>query len=402
VVTLAGTASDPDGNSLTITWAQISGPVVTLVNPTTMTPSFTAPMVDRFETNVVFQLTADDGYGGVTSDSVSIHIANINHPPVAQPPANMTVPEGTLVNLVGQGTDPDTEEQSQLVYSWTQIDGPEVTLSGSGPSVSFVAPLVTAGGDPNAKVTLTFMLTVTDPDGASGSNSVQVVVANVDHAPTAVVGNNLSVNEDSTVTLNGSASSDPDGDPLTYSWIQTGGPAVTLSNANTAFPRFTAPFVNAAGATLQFQLTVDDGFGGTNSATVTVTVNNINDPPNVDHAQPSIASLWPPNHNMVKVSIVGIIDPNNNSTTTITGVTQDEPTSGTGDGDTDVDAVINTDGTVLLRAERSGNGNGRVYHIHFTASDFEGSASGMVIVIVPHDKKSDSAIDGGELYDSTK
>ena len=60
------------------------------------------------------------------------------------------------------------------------------------------------------------MLTVTDPNGASGSNIVQVVVANVNHAPTAVAGNNLSVNEDSSVTLNGSASSDPDSDPLAF------------------------------------------------------------------------------------------------------------------------------------------------------------------------------------------
>jgi hypothetical protein len=56
---------------------------------------------------------------------------------------------------------------------------------------------------------------------------------------------------------------------------------------------------------------------------------------------------------------------------------------------------------VLLRAERSGNGDGRVYHIHFTASDPEGSASGVVTVTVPHSKKK-PAIDGGELYNSTQ
>src|SRR6185312_306486 len=116
-----------------------------------------------------------------------------NHAPVAQTPANMTVPEGTAVSLVGQATDPDTEEQSQLVYAWTQTAGPTVTLGGSGPNASFTALLVTDGGDPNAKVTLTFELTVTDPNGATGSNSVDVVVANVDHTPTAVAGNNLSV-----------------------------------------------------------------------------------------------------------------------------------------------------------------------------------------------------------------
>jgi len=65
-----------------------------------------------------------------------------------------------------------------------------------------------------------------------------------------------------------------------------------------------------------------------------------------------------------------------------------------------VDAIIQTDGTVLLRAERSGAGDGRVYHIHFTATDLEGSASGVVTVSVPHKKKS-TAADGGELHDST-
>jgi hypothetical protein len=104
---------------------------------------------------------------------------------------------------------------------------------------------------------------------------------------------------------------------------------------------------------------------------------------------------------MVKVSILGVVDVNGNSTVTITGVKQDEATNGLGDGDTAIDAIINADGTVLLRAERSGNGNGRVYHIHFTASDGEGGVSGVVTVCVPRSKASDIAIDGGELFDST-
>lgn len=399
---LIGTASDADSNNLTLVWSQVSGPIVTIANTDSLTPSFVAPLVTRDETNVVLRLTADDGYGGITSDDVTIHIANINHAPVAQAPANMSVPEATPVSIIGQGTDLDTEEQNQLVYTWVQTGGPQVTLNGSGPNADFTAPMVTDGGDPNAKVTLTFMLTVTDPNGASGSNSIDVVVANVDHSPIAVAGGNLTVNEGSSVTLNGSASSDPDLDPLTYAWVQVSGPAVTLSDANSALPYFTAPFVNATGATLQFRLTVDDGFGGTNSTTTTVTVKNLNDPPIADYAQPSITTLWPPDHSMVNVSIVGIVDPNNNATITITGVTQDEATNSSSDGDTDVDAVINLDGTVLLRAERSSNGDGRVYHIHFIASDFEGSASGVVKVTVPHNKKNDAVIDGGELYDSTQ
>lgn len=260
---------------------------------------------------------------------------------------------------------------------------------------------MTGGGDPNARETLTFALTVRDPNNATASASVDVVVTNVDHEPTAIAGGNLTANEASAVTLNGSASSDPDYDALTFAWTQVAGPTVSLSGANTAFPYFTAPFVSAAGATLKFNLTVHDPYGGASSDAVTVTVVNSNDPPTVTNARSSLGTLWAPDHSMVKVSILGIVDPNNNAILTITSVTQDEPTNGLGDGDTPRDAIINSDGTVLLRAERAGNGNGRVYHVHFTVADFEGSSSGVVTVGVPKSKKTDAPIDGGELYDST-
>lgn len=103
-----------------------------------------------------------------------------------------------------------------------------------------------------------------------------------------------------------------------------------------------------------------------------VHVQSINDPPLVSAARPTVPILWPPNHGLVQVGILGVSDPDNNATIRITAVTQDEPTNGLGDGDTAVDAVILADGTVLLRAERSGTSNGRVYHVHFVASDPEG------------------------------
>ncbi len=58
------------------------------------------------------------------------------------------------------------------------------------------------------------------------------------------------------------------------------------------------------------------------------------------------------------------------------------------------------DGTVLLRAERAGKGDGRVYRIAFTASDPEGSVSGVVFVKVPNTLKK-PAIDSGWVFDST-
>jgi len=112
-------------------------------------------------------------------------------------------------------------------------------------------------------------------------------------------------------------------------------------------------------------------------------------------------TLWPPNHRLVPVSIRGVTGPDDATTTLqITGVRQDEPVNGLGDGDTSPDAVIQTD-RVLLRAGRSGTGNGRVYHVYFRAADGQGgSCQGEVTVGVPHDSKR-APIDGGSLNDST-
>jgi hypothetical protein len=153
---------------------------------------------------------------------------------------------------------------------------------------------------------------------------------------------------------------------------------------------------------LVFRLVVNDGLVDSEPAEVTITVQNVNDPPACDLAQAKPGTLWPPNHKLVPVEIVGVTDPNNDSVTiTITGVTQDEPVNGQGDGDTSPDAVIQGN-KVLLRAERAGSGNGRVYQITFTATDVNGATStGTVSVSVPHDKGK-SAVDDGLVFDSTQ
>jgi hypothetical protein len=87
--------------------------------------------------------------------------------------------------------------------------------------------------------------------------------------PVANAGADQTVGAGTNVTLNGSASSDPDGDTLTFQWTQTAGTAVTLNNAATATATFVAP--NTAG-TLTFQLAVNDGHGGTATDSMNVTV----------------------------------------------------------------------------------------------------------------------------------
>jgi MYXO-CTERM domain-containing protein len=88
-------------------------------------------------------------------------------------------------------------------------------------------------------------------------------------APVADAGPDQTVDEGDTVTLSGSAT-DADNDPLTFSWVQTAGPAVSLSSTTVAAPTFVAPSVNAS-TVLTFQLTANDG-QGFSTDTVSITV----------------------------------------------------------------------------------------------------------------------------------
>ena len=96
--------------------------------------------------------------------------------------------------------------------------------------------------------------------GSGGGDAPAPPVTPTNSRPTANAGADKTVIENFTVNLDGSASSDPDGDSLTYVWVQTSGLSVGLSDANIAQPSFTSPDVAAnATETLSFQLTVDDG-----------------------------------------------------------------------------------------------------------------------------------------------
>lgn len=104
--------------------------------------------------------------------------------------------------------------------------------------------------------------------------------------------------------------------------------------------------------------------------------------------------------------MLGVTDPDDDPVSiVIDGIWQDEPVDTYGDGKFTPDGMGVDTSTAQVRAERAGTkkvpGNGRVYHIFFTADDGRGgSCEGEVLVGVPHDVK-DTPVDDGALFDST-
>jgi hypothetical protein len=180
-------------------------------------------------------------------DTTTIATQPVNTAPTANAGADQTVASGAAVSLDGTGsTDP---ENDALTYAWTQTGGPAVTLTGANTATpSFTAPAGPA--------TLTFDLQVCDPEPLCDTDTVVVNVSGAGNtAPTADAGADQTVASGAAVSLDGTGSTDPENDTLTYAWTQTGGPAVTLTGANTATPSFTAP---TGPATLTFELEVCD------------------------------------------------------------------------------------------------------------------------------------------------
>lgn len=132
--------------------------------------------------------------------------------------------------------------------------------------------------------------------------------------------------------------------------------------------------------------------------------------PSITSMAASPNTLWPPNHKFVPVTITTSVADNCDSAPrcAISSVSSNEPVNGLGDGDTSPDWQVTGASTLLLRAERSGRGTGRVYTIGSTCTDAAGNATvGYATVMVPHDHGAgnDDADDhdddeGGEQGDS--
>lgn len=176
--------------------------------------------------------------------------------PVAVAGPDQRVNSGVVVLLDGSAS---AGWAGVASYVWTQMGGVPIALtSASTATTSFTAPSV-AG-------VVTLRLTVTDRYGVSASDTVDV---SVNAAPIADAGPDQIVNAGASVTMNGTASRDPDGLIMSYAWTQTGGSAIMLTGADTAMPSFIAP---ATAGPVTLQLVVTDNEGATHADSVTVTI----------------------------------------------------------------------------------------------------------------------------------
>ncbi len=261
VVQLDGSRStSPSGSPLTFSWSLTSVPAnssARLSEPTLVNPTFAADVAGQYTA----QLTVSDG---VATTSASVTITTRNTAPVANAGTDQTVAAGSVVHLDGSGsTDADGDS---LTYSWvitSKPTGSNAALS----NASSITPTFVA----DAAGTYTIQLSVND--GHSHTATASVNVSTLNQAPIANAGANQTTPIGIPVQLDGTGSTDPDGDTLTYLWTFTYRPTgsnATLSGVTTATPSLTP---DVAGNYV-IQLRVDDGHSHTATATVSVSTSN--------------------------------------------------------------------------------------------------------------------------------
>ncbi|MDY7079704.1 MAG: tandem-95 repeat protein, partial [Chloroflexota bacterium] len=387
------TASDPDDDDLI--YVVLDQPEHGALTGTL--PHLTYTPNPNFNGNDSLTFKVNDGLVDSNVATITITVSPVNDPPQAVADTVVT-DEDVPVAVDVQANDsagPANEDQTLTTIS--------VTVPLSGMATINAGDTITYAPDLDFNGTDSFAYQVCDSDDACDTATVTVLVNTVNDPPVAN-DDSVTTPEDTPVTIDAVANDvDVDGNLDPASAAVLGDPAngTVVNNGDGTFDY--SPDTGFSGDD-SFTYQVCDTDDVCDDATVSITVTGVNNDPVCTNATPSIDTLWPPNHQFEVVTIMGVTDPEGDPITiTIDSIYQDEPVDSNGDGSFTPDGLGVGTSTAQVRAERQGGGNGRYYHISFTASDGKGgTCSATVLVGVPKSMgKKGAPVDDGPLYDST-
>ena len=385
-VILDGSGSlDRDGTIVTYSWEQIGSTSVNLINANTVNPIFTADTLSKTDSNIThqFRLTVTDTNNETDTDDVYITIlAPENVLPVANAGQDREVNSGETVIL--DGTDSNDPDGSITSYLWTVSGTPgDITLQNENTAMaSFIAPVVSAGSE---AIIRTFVLTITDDDNISVTDTINITINPENRPPIANAGQDRIVRTGTRVQLDGSGSYDPDSDEnLIYLWSQPS--ELTddiLTYRNIVNPEFTAPEVTVETVYI-FQLSVTDNDGDTSTDNISITVRPVGQ--NI----PPIANAGP-DRDVASGSFVSL-DGTESTDLDLDRLSYNwRRISGTG---TNIE-LLNTDGRIAsFRAESIPSSGNRVTHtFRLTVTDPSGETDSttVTITVLPDQTESSGA-----------
>jgi hypothetical protein len=268
-VQLTCAASDPDGDAVSIYWTSECG-AGAFSDPTALHPCYTAPMTDRCEGHpVVLTMTVTDACGATSSDTMIVYVRNVNRAPAADAGEDICVDEGATVQLTCGAMDPDGDA---LSYYWTAECGRGMFNDPTLLHPTYTAPYTESCSGEVVMLTLT----VTDACGATASDTMAVQVRDINHPPMVELGPGFCMDECGEVRLH-PVVSDPECTPVTYQWSASAG---SFDNPCAPNPVYYAPAVEPCeGEDVTISLRVTDPCGLSTCDSMTIHINNINNPP---------------------------------------------------------------------------------------------------------------------------